>query len=387
MKHILDRALAVAASLRTSVVLLVLLALLTWLGTLEQVDSGLFDVQRRYFDSFGLIHEAWGVPIPLPGARLVMIVLFVNLAIGGVLRMRRGVATAGVLIAHLGIVFLLFAGLVKAWYSVEGHVTLPDGGQANFFESYQRFEFALLEKQEGGRVREFTIPEEAFTRATPAKPVRFAQAELPFELEVTRYLPNCRAVPKGPMVDAALPVIDGFFLDARPQEREHERNRPGAYVALIEKSTGARNEGLVIGDSDQPLPASFGGRSFGVELRHEQHELPFTIGLQKFTKQDHPGMEMAKAFSSDVRVTKDGSTRPLRISMNQPLREAGFVLYQSSWAAADEARGVPQRSILAVVNNPADQFPLYACIVIAIGLALHYSRKLLRHIRAEARAT
>jgi hypothetical protein len=40
-----------------------------------------------------------------------------------------------------------------------------------------------------------------------------------------------------------------------------------------------------------------------------------------------------------------------------------------------------------VVQNPADQYPLYACIVIALGLALHYSRKLLRHIRAEARAT
>jgi hypothetical protein len=41
-------------------------------------------------------------------------------------------------------------------------------------------------------------------------------------------------------------------------------------------------------------------------------------------------------------------------------------------------------STFAVVRNPADQFPLYACIVIATGLVLHFTRKLLRHIRLEA---
>jgi hypothetical protein len=191
MKRVLEQALAIVSSLRLSVVLLILLAILTWLGTLEQVHSGLYEVQRRYFDSFFLVHDAWGIPLPLPGARLVMIVLAFNLALGGIVRLRRGWPTAGVLIAHLGIVFLLVAGLVKAWYSVEGHVSLHEGEQANTFESYQRWELALLEKQDDGRVREFTIPEEAFTRANPARSARFTSADLPFELEVTRYLPNC----------------------------------------------------------------------------------------------------------------------------------------------------------------------------------------------------
>ncbi len=385
MKTVLARTLEVIGSLRLSVVLLVLLALLTWLGTLEQVDTGLFEVQRRYFDSLFLVHQAWGVPIPLPGARLVMAILFVNLVVGGVLRLRRGWATTGVLVAHVGILILLVAGLIKSAYAVEGRVSLHEGERSNVFDSYYRWEIALLEKLDDGRVREFTIPEECFARNAGPRQPRFTRSELPFELELTSFLPNCRVGRKGPMVQTSQPVIDGFFLDPRPLEKQAEQNRAGAYVALIAKSGGARTEGILWGVDDQPLGASFDGKSWAVELRHERRALPFTLGLKKFTKEDHPGISMAKAFSSDVEVQEAGGTRAVKISMNQPLRAEGLVVYQSSWGPANAAPGTPLFSTLAVVQNPADQYPLYACIVIAVGLALHYGRKLVRHIRAEAR--
>lgn len=381
------RLVALIGSLRLSVVLLVLLALLTWLGTLEQVELGLFEVQRRYFDSWFLVHDAWGVPVPLPGARLVMAVLFVNLVVGGVLILRRGWATSGVLVAHVGILFLLVAGLIKAAYAVEGRLSLYEGERTDTFEGYHRWEIALLEKQDDGRVREFTIPEECFARNAGPKSPRFTRAELPFELEITRWIPNCRVGRKGPEVQTSQPVVDGFFLDPRPLEKQSELNRAGAYVALIGKSGGARSEGLLWSSQDQPLGANFGGRSWAVELRHERHWMPFAIALEKFTKEDHPGMSMAKAFSSDVLVSESGGTRPVKISMNQPLRAGGLVVYQSAWGPQNARPGTPLYSTLAVVSNPADQYPLYACIVIALGLALHYGRKLVRHIRAEARTT
>src|SRR5687768_4433625 len=81
-----------------SITLLVLLALLTWLGTLEQVHSGLFEVQKKYFESFVLLHRVGPIPIPLPGANLVLCVLFVNLVVGGIIRLRRNAATAGILV-------------------------------------------------------------------------------------------------------------------------------------------------------------------------------------------------------------------------------------------------------------------------------------------------
>ena len=124
---------------------------------------------------------------------------------------------------------------------------------------------------------------------------------------------------------------------------------------------------------------------FAVELRKERYPMPFTVVLRDFTKEDHPGLDMPKAFSSDVTVIEDGSARPVRIEMNQPLRDGGLVLYQASWGPSGAPPGTPLFSTLSVVRNPADQWPLYSCIVIAAGLVLHFSRKLARYVRVEAR--
>ena len=66
--------------------------------------------------------------------------------------------------------------------------------------------------------------------------------------------------------------------------------------------------------------------------------------------------------------------------MNEPLRYKGYVLFQSGWGDRPA-----KYTVLAVVRNPSDQWPLYACIVITLGLVIHFSRNLLRYIQREAR--
>jgi cytochrome c biogenesis protein ResB len=132
------------------------------------------------------------------------------------------------------------------------------------------------------------------------------------------------------------------------------------------------------------LTVEYEGRRFGVALRREQWVMPFTVALDEFTKEDHPRMMMPKSFSSDVVVIEPGSERKVKISMNEPLRQDGLVLYQASWGPSNARPGDRLFSTLAVVRNPADQYPLYSCIVIAIGLVMHFSIKLMKHIRHEA---
>ncbi len=98
---------------------------------------------------------------------------------------------------------------------------------------------------------------------------------------------------------------------------------------------------------------------------------------------DHPGIGMPKSFASDVKVVEDGNERALKISMNEPLRAEGLVVYQASWGPSTARPGDPLFSTFAVVRNPADQYPLYSCIVIAIGLVLHFARKLIKHVKVE----
>lgn len=382
MKRLGAGLLSVFSSLGLSCVLLILLALLTWLGTLEQVEYGLFEVQKKYFESFFLIHHAGPIPIPLPGANLVLCVLFANLLVGGILRLRRRVATAGILVTHFGIAFMLLAGFIKMYHSNDGHVTLFEGESANYFQSYFRWELVVLEELQDGRVREHIVPQEDFADATGAKPVRLTSSELPFELEVRHFMRNCEPMPKGPMFEVEVPVVDGVFLQPQRPMQEAEANVAGAYVGAVEES-GARHEGALWGLQRYPLTVHAGGRTFGLDLRKERYPLPFTVVLDDFTKEDHPRLDMPKAFSSDVTVVERGSSRPVKISMNEPLRDRGYVLYQASWGPSTARPGDPLFSTLSVVRNPADQFPLYACIVIGLGLLFHFILKLVRYILRE----
>jgi hypothetical protein len=70
--------------------------------------------------------------------------------------------------------------------------------------------------------------------------------------------------------------------------------------------------------------------------------------------------------------------------MNEPLRHKGFTFFQSSWGPADAKPGQPLFSTFSVVRNPADDLPLYACIIIAIGMLVHFIRKIGRHIKLES---
>ncbi len=386
MSSILRRTIGVLSSLGLSCILLLLLGLLTWLGTLEQVHTGLYEVQRKYFESFVLLHDVGPFSIPLPGANLVLCLLFVNLLVGGVVRLRRQRSTIGVLITHLGIAFLLVSGFVKAYYSEDGHVTLFEGQRADHFQSYFRWELVILEPIGDGRVREHLVTQEEFSDATDGDPVTIAAPELPFDLEVTHVTPNCEPLPKGPMFDVAVPVIDGVFLQARAPSKEAEANIAGAYVTVVQRD-GRRDTGILWGAQAAPFTVQAAGKSWAIDLRKERYPMPFTLVLDEFTKEDHPRIDMPKSFSSDVTVIEGTTSRDVRISMNEPLRDEGLVLYQASWGPSNARPGDPLFSTFAVVRNPADQFPLYACIVIATGLVLHFTRKLLRHIRTEAART
>jgi len=65
------------------------------------------------------------------------------------------------------------------------------------------------------------------------------------------------------------------------------------------------------------------------------------------------------------------------------MRESGYIFYQSGymeWSPQTRGREV---STFSVSRNPSDRVPLYACIVIAIGLLWHFLVKLVRYIDAE----
>lgn len=365
--------------------LLFLMFVVTLLGTLAQEHMGLYRAQATYFDSwfFEAVEIDGPLGIYMPGGMTLMVTLAANLFIGGMLRVRWTKARLGVLVTHVGIAILLVAGYVKQVWAHEGSLALYEGESSDEFQSYHDWEI-LIEERQGPGARHFTIHQRNFTDARPGRSAHLAHAELPFELEVERFLPNTRALPKGPMFDVDVPVVDGYFLQERPLDKEHERNVAGVYVSV----TAAGSEpahGILWGRERAPMTVEAGGRRFGITLRRQRFPLPFGIRLDEFTHEFHPGTTMAREYMSDVTVFDGPVPQKVKIRMNEPLRREGLVAFQSSYGPEDARPGERMYSVFAIVRNPSDQWPLYACIVIAIGMLMHFGRKLFRHVRSEVR--
>lgn len=364
------------ASLGLSCSLLLLLLFITWRGTMAQVDLGLFEAQKKYFDSLWFVESFGPIPILFPGAYLVLAILTVNLVLGGIVRLRKGVATLGVLITHLGIVLMIVAGLVKFHYSIDGAMRLDPDQKVSSFTSYHDWEIAIAKVDGSDPQRVWLVPGTDFMTMSGAQTRTFRHPELPFAVSMSGFARNAfirqhvAGNPRGAR------VVDGFFVDPMPLELENEFNEAAAYVDVAMQADGRRVEGILWGANRAPFVVRVGEQTWTIDLRRKRFELPFSVRLDRFVKDDHPGVSMARDFRSFVTRTEGGIEQGVEISMNEPMRHGGYIFYQSNWGPQRAPPGTPLYSILTVVSNPSDQWPLISCLIIALGMSLHFGRKL-----------
>src|SRR5713101_8684193 len=126
------------ASLRLTVVMFALAIALVFLGTLAQVDEGIFTVLTRYFRTgiawipfqalvrfgqvfLGVSPEAQvSGSFPFPGGWLIGGILLVNLLAAHALRFKLTWKRSGILIIHAGIVLMMLGELATGLFAVEG---------------------------------------------------------------------------------------------------------------------------------------------------------------------------------------------------------------------------------------------------------------------------
>jgi cytochrome c biogenesis protein ResB len=371
----------VFSSIWLSIGLLVLIGVATFLGTLDQVDEGLFRAQAKYFDSFFYVQSFGPFALPLPGGMTLMSLLFVNLVVGGIVRMKRTWSRLGILINHVGIGMLLLAGLVRFAAADEGVIMLREGDTANEFRSHHLVEVAILVPRGDGTLREYLIPNRWVTAAGDDREFTFRHPDLPFDLVLSHFTVNAQVMPKGPMFEVSVPVVDGYFVRELPEVDEHERNRQACYAEVVWKD-GREPQRGILSLLTQPWTVGSADSPYAIELRKKRFSLPFEVLLKRTHQEFHPGTRKPKEFWSEVRMTDGAFVRDWKIEMNRPLRHRGFVVYQSQWDEDPSGR----YSGLAVARNPSDQWPLWSCVVIAIGLILHFGRMMLRYMRNELRS-
>jgi hypothetical protein len=331
--------------------LFLLLLLLTYLGTLYQVEHGVYAAQEKYFESFVFAQPVgdW-ISIPLPGGYLLLVILFANILLGGILRIRKGWRQAGVMVAHAGILLLLAGGAITHHYSQSGRINLYEGESTDIFESDSEWELVI------GTSESVYDPTTVALGAPHLGPLPRKSMDLPglpFDLALMD-------------ADLAADAILSIRLDVRKEN--------------------GQEESLNLQESEGPAELEAAGTTWQIALRKRQWRLPFTLALDRFQREVHPGTDLPRAFTSEVSKSEGQITQAVRIEMNQPLRHKGYTVYQASWGPQDAPPGTPLYSSFAVTRNPADRFPLYACIVITVGMLTHFVLKLQRHLRRAPRA-
>ncbi len=368
-------------------ILLLLLGLLTWLATLEQIDRGLFLTLRKYFHwkSVFLLPEINGktVPLPLPGGYWVGALLLVNLVLGGVIRIRKGWSHAGNLIAHLGIVLMLVAGGVAHHAEERGNMAVGEGETNDAAEDY--FEYVVeVSEVVGEKVGKVHVIRGAQIEDLADGSSRlFRFPELPFDLKLAGFFRNCLPVAETEQAPrAGEPVFEGYFLMQRPDEVQAERNTAGTHARVVLRDGSEEPPFLLAGASFHPKTVRVGGRVFLIDMRKRLWPMPFQVRLDTFVAEFHPGTSNPAKFESEITRIERGRDASVRIRMNEPMRYEGLTFFQASYGPQGAKPGEKMFSVFEVVRNPADKWPEYSLYIVAFGMLVTFLTRLISFLLA-----
>jgi hypothetical protein len=334
--------------------------ILVFTGTLAQRDMGLYYAQQKYFSNW----IAWFGVIPLPGGRITMMIMFINMAAFLFKPTLWHMKKIGILIVHFGALLLLIGGGITALFSFEGNMVLAEGSRANFISNTKRSEFAIINTTHKDYNDIITIPDEILFDGNIISP-----EGIPFSIEVIQYYSNVSPSSRkqSDQNDAYRGLAKNIVLLPLDNEKEAEMNRSGVLFRI--SGTESESDGvysLFLGQSI-PQTLTIGSESFTLSLRRERYYLPFFIELLDFKRVLHPGTNIPKSFSSEVNLITEEIPRRLIIQMNEPLRHRGYTFFQSSFSQSSNT----EISILAVVKNYGRLFPYISSLIMSLGLLIH----------------
>jgi len=377
-----------------AVITLTVLGLLVWFSTLEQTQIGLSATAARYYhsDALYVIPELDGkkIPLILPGAYWTCVVLFINMVLGGMVRIRKGVKQIGPMIAHLGIILLLVTGFVDHHNSIHGHMDTRQFGTYDYAwkrgtTSLEVFKY----DEEQNKMAPYVIKHEMLEdlehdSGTPKHRV-FKFKDMPFDVEVRNFYDNATIyVDNGnPREKTDGAVVDGTFLRATDVDPKDDLYMFACYVT-IRPHDGSEARNLILSRAiNHPLTFSVDGKLFGIEMPNEIWKMPYEVKLVNSYGEFYPGTQRPSHYSSDIVWTDHkGVEKMSTIKMNEPLRHKGYTLFQASWTPP--TNGI-EYSGFVIVTNPADQWPVYCLWISFMGLAFHFIMKLSQYLSKEQR--
>lgn len=419
-------------SLRLTVTLLAFAIVLVFVGTLGQVDDGLYQAQSHYFRQWfivGMHLLGKDIPIIFPGGYLIGTLLLLNLIAAHIYRFKFTRKKIGIYLTHLGVILLLVGQLATDMLAREMQMHFDEGQTLSYAESARDYELIF---QNGDEVT--SIPAKLLKAGDELK-----IDSLPFAILVKEFWKNSDPSFRAPMLQNGPPLTtNGIarsfdFSPAAETKTMDERNVPTAVIELLgapaSRRQAAEEEQEPAGETPA-LPGSLGtwvvsgwsgdaslveairnsymgqvgpqmagdiaaklgarqtvtvgGKQFSFTLRPMRFPQPFSLTLLKATHTVYPGTDIPKDFRSQVLLQnpKTGEKREVEISMNHPLRYAGLTFYQYQMDAGQVAQqaGRAPSSVLQVVRNPGWLTPYIGCALVGAGLLIQFLMHLTKFV-------
>ncbi|MCA9002192.1 MAG: cytochrome c biogenesis protein ResB, partial [Planctomycetes bacterium] len=253
---------------------------------------------------------------------------------------------------------------------------------------YDRWELAVVDVAGDPTNNEWYVGNDLLHTLTGDAVCVLSGEGLPFDVHAHDFVPNGRVMQKGPMWNTDYPVIDGYAVMEQPLAGEGGANAAALFVNVVPKGAAVGSQGtqgILYARSNLPMVVQWEGRPYTIDIRNERYALPFVVEQVKFTKEEHPRTRIASKFASDVLRIEGDSKTPVHISMNEPLRENGLVMFQSGWGPQNARPGSPLFSTFAVVKNPSDKWPEYSCWVIAAGMLIAFGQRLTAYLQRQSK--
>jgi hypothetical protein len=369
-----SRSWALLKSFKLTVVLLALLMVLVVLCTLAQVELGTAGAVNAYMRSFIVWRQPLLLSIPFPGGALVGLLLTLNL-IAKTLDIKLTWSKAGMWLVHTGLVVLFAGEFVAGMMQVDTNMSIEVGQTVNFVQSYKSTELAVIDVTDPTWDEVYSVPDTLLAKGG-AVPI----PGTPITLNVKRFFANAELsnlAPGAPPSLATAGVGTGASVIEQPVvSDDKEMNQTSAFVEPV---AGGRSYGTWLASVAIGAPQSFTheGHTYVLTMRLRRQYLPYAFTLKQFRHDVYPGTEIPKNFSSLVQVVNPSQkeSREVLIYMNQPLRYEGKTFYQASFGKNDTL------SVLSVVENPGWLLPYVSCVLVALGLLVHFAIVLRRSLK------
>ena len=350
------------ASLKIMVTCLILLFVLVFWGTIDQVNNGLYHAQAKFFHSF--FFGVFGF-LPFPGGQLVLWVMFINLLCTALVRFEYRLSNLGIILIHCGLLSYFMAAFITFHVVEESQLTLMEGETSNVSSAYHDWELSIWQ-QEGQKKSIFAID------AKLLKPGEiFDVDEWGFKVLIKNYQLNAEPYTAGFQNSGEIPLNASGIRFLKPLDfnwKEPAGNIPGGDFSVTD-SKGKDVPLLLYGGEANPTMIRWDNKNFYFMLRHKKFVLPLSMKLLDFMKEVHPNTDTARSYKSRVEITTEGLSRELTIFMNHPLSYKNYTFYQASYSV--DAQG-SEHSTLAVVKNSGRLLPYLASLITFIGLVTHF---------------